>query len=284
MTIDEITKKQLLKIKSLYNYGLSTLESSQQYKAFSILNFHDCVELLMILYAKSIDVKIDNIPFMGYWEEIKKKAEKDKNIVELEHKCQMRKLNEIRVNIKHKGIFPDSDEINDCQVYTKSFLELHFEKCFGVNFNELSLVNLIEDEKLRKMLKDAEELILNDEYKESINLSEKAFTQLIDKYDKSKLVFDSAHIYSEVSALLYEDQYLSIINQRFETIFESIIILSHNINFKRFIIFKIIIDQSSKKESINKISNANFCIQFVVDSYLKMQEYEFNPDSLIEES
>lgn len=90
----EIIIRRLAIIKYLYNLGAQQSMQVDMVAGFSILSFHDCAEMFLLLVAENKGMKGENV-FMDYWNKIP----------ELTLKESMRILKERRVNIKHKGLF-----------------------------------------------------------------------------------------------------------------------------------------------------------------------------------
>jgi hypothetical protein len=68
----------------------------------------------------------------------------------------MEKINRARVNLKHHGQRPTSDQLHDYLITTKNFLEEACPLCFCIELNEVSMADLIKDQKTRDLLKTAE--------------------------------------------------------------------------------------------------------------------------------
>ena len=94
MLSKELIIKRLSLIKYLYKIGLDQSYQSETIGAFSVLSFHDSIEMFLKLYAEHRNEKSDKFDFMTYWE----------TFPELTLKESMRNLNERRKNIKHSVI------------------------------------------------------------------------------------------------------------------------------------------------------------------------------------
>jgi hypothetical protein len=90
----EIIIRRLAIIKYLYNLGAQQSMQVDMVAGFSILSFHDCAEMFLLLVAENKGMKGENV-FMDYWNKIP----------ELTLKESMRILKERRVNIKNSVVF-----------------------------------------------------------------------------------------------------------------------------------------------------------------------------------
>lgn len=98
--------RRLAIIKYLYNIGVQQSMQVETIAGFSILAFHDCAEMFLLLVAENKGMKAQT-NFMSYWDDYP----------ELTLKESMRALKDRRVNIKHKGQFPSKSDIEISRIY-----------------------------------------------------------------------------------------------------------------------------------------------------------------------
>ena len=89
----EIVIRRLAVIKYLYNIGIQQSMQVETTAGFSILSFHDCAEMFLLLIAENKGIKTKDLSFMEYWDKCP----------ELTLKESMNALKERRISIKHKG-------------------------------------------------------------------------------------------------------------------------------------------------------------------------------------
>ena len=97
----EIIIRRLAVIKYLYNTGVQQSMQVETVAGFSVLTFHDCAEMFLILVAENKNDKCEKWSFMDFWN----------NYPELTLRESMRNLKERRISIKHKGQFPSKADI-----------------------------------------------------------------------------------------------------------------------------------------------------------------------------
>lgn len=134
MLNQEIILRRLALIKQLYKIGLEQSYQVDTIASFSILSFHDSIEMFLKLVAENLDLKADKYNFIDYWE----------NIANLTLKESMRNINARRVNIKHKGLLPSKIDIEISRVNTTDFFEQNVKLQFDIEFNDISLLTLIQ--------------------------------------------------------------------------------------------------------------------------------------------
>ena len=103
MLNSEIIIRRLALIKYLYKIGEQQSKQVETIAGFSILTFHDCVEMFLILVAEHNDIQIDRkINFMDFWDKFPNLTLKE----------SMRAVKDRRVSAKHRGQFPSRSDID----------------------------------------------------------------------------------------------------------------------------------------------------------------------------
>lgn len=114
--------KRLPFIRYLYSLAIQQSRQPKPLNAASILTFHDSVELFLQLACGELDVETKEfIKFPEYWELTKGKLPNGRD---LGYESQMRRLNRLRVNLKHHGIMPDESDIEGSRVNVTNFLRI----------------------------------------------------------------------------------------------------------------------------------------------------------------
>ena len=139
--------------KYFINKGKGQLKNNTQLSsAHALLHFHDATEILLLAIADNIGYKVP-YNFMKHWEEAKIKGTK------LPYFNELNNLNRLRVSIKHYGILPSiADCIESERNVTNFFIEV-LKDIFSLDFNSISLSDLVLDNDIRKHLALAEKFI-----------------------------------------------------------------------------------------------------------------------------
>jgi len=118
-----------------------------------IILLQDSVELFLIAICEHVNVENrENLKFHEYFKEIKKKV--PGKIIPF--KDDMLKLNKQRVSVKHYGIRP---YIDDCKTFRKNvylFFKETSKSHLNIDFDSISLANLLSEKKLKTIMKQAE--------------------------------------------------------------------------------------------------------------------------------
>lgn len=285
---NEIILKRLAIIKYLYKIGVEQSKQVETVAAFSILSFHDSVEMFLKFLAESKNINSNKFDFLDYWSKIPTLTLKE----------TMRNLNTRRVNIKHKGILPSKTDIEISRVNTTDFFDQNVVLHFNIKFTEISLSDLVNNSDVKQLLNEAQVNLESKNFKDSIVKSALAFDNLIYSYENNKSVsFNNPFFFGE--DLTFNNSFYVKIKDRkmsefvdkvkdsLDALKKAVKIISFGIDYKKYVKFdlltptihKNIMGESLVDLNIVKkwnIDNAQYCIDFVIDSALKLQDFDFD--------
>ena len=297
---EKIIVNRLAKIKYLYKIGIEQSMQEGTFAGFSLLSFHDCAEMFLLLVAEEHGDKIEeNMPFMGFWNKYK-----DLSLIE-----PMRKLKDRRVNIKHKGLFPSKMDIEESRVAITNFLRENVFKQFKKDFDSISLADLIDYPNIKEYVINAEMCLnQNDLYSSLVN-AKIGFEELLSTYESDKRQWRES-IFS-VGERIGKD-YRNLVSSSKEGLrwFEQVTRTTNDvrrilkvsalgIDYKKYALFDFITPKiletcrtgkdkyvHDSKDNFEKTRNitaqdCQFCIDFVIDSALKLQEFQFSINDYI---
>lgn len=156
--------KQLLLCKRLFAEGSMFGERPDAVSSgLAISLFQDSVEMCVwaLVKEKNITAK-DGASFTANLEAVQKAG------FMVQHVAKLSELNKARVGFKHYGNLPAPDEAVKFQAYVDDFLKAAFRDHFNLDFEELSLVDLVSDGQVRKRLKDAERLMQGGDFTKAV--------------------------------------------------------------------------------------------------------------------
>lgn len=88
-------------------------------------------------------------------------------------------VHELRNDAQHQGVIPSADEVQKSINYTESFVRSVFKSAFDKEFDELMLADMIENEEIQNLIKEAEKALGEDKFEDSIIASAKAFQKAL---------------------------------------------------------------------------------------------------------
>jgi len=248
---------------------------------------------------------------MEYWDLISQKLSNQ----ELTQKESMRRLNKARVALKHHGTLPSKLDIEAFRASATNFFEENTPIVFGLDFSDISLVELVQCEDVKNNLKDAEKALKENKIEEALGKVAIAFAQLIDDYEsrkrgrygKSPFFFGESTTFlgsfhmgiNRVTGSKFERrlaEFIDKVGESIRSLQHAVKILSLGIDYRKYVKFRLItptpyISRASdgtytyhvskvKWDSKRKptVEDVQFCIDFVIESAVILQEFDFSVD------
>lgn len=284
--------KRLALIKQLYKIGLEQSYKNESIAVYSILAFHDSIEMFLKLVAENKGINSAGFNFLEYWNKIP-----DLTSIEL-----MRNLNARRVNLKHKGLLPAKSEIEASRVNTLDFFEQNTSKQFGLEFSEISLIELVNYAEVKSLLNESQKALDNGVVEDCIEKVAYAFDELLHVYENNKSVWSDSPFFFGKNiksnfVIRVDDKklgdFIDNVKESIEELRKAVKITCLGIDYKEYLKFKILTPIVTRFIGGNKLAevmgkkkwtkeNCQFCIDFVVACSLKLQEYDFDVESLEE--
>lgn len=298
----DIIIKRLALIKYLYKLGIEQSRQSETIASFSILSLHDSIEMYLKLLAEHLNLKSDNFNFLDYWT----------NIPTLTLKESMRNFNARRVNIKHKGLLPSKADIEICRVNASDFFTQNTLLQFGLDFSEISLFSLVQYDNVRLHLENAQKALDENKIEICIETVAIAFDELISTYEDSKSsnYGNSPFFFGKDLTFLssfhmgigreYDDrvgqklgEFVEKVKDSLDGIQKAVKIMSFGFDYKKFVKFKLLTPSITRMMNGKRLAevwgkkkwtkeNCQYCIDFVLDSSLKLQEFDFDINELLD--
>lgn len=182
------TIKRLSFIKYLHEQAIDSLKLPEPMCYSGILSLQDSIELFLQLAAEEKNVVIPaKASFMDYWSAFEKSS------LPLPQKVSMERLNKARVGLKHSGLFPQKGDLMDFIVSSKLFFDESSTLIFSKSFKEISLVDFISSDLVKKSIEAAQIHRSRGEYLEATSEYAVGFEILIDEYE-SKMRSDRGQI------------------------------------------------------------------------------------------
>jgi hypothetical protein len=266
--------------------------------------FHDSIEFFLQLICDYKNINVKNPPLMEYFEEIEKKG----GIV-LEEQESIRKFNNSRSSLKHKGLLVSKSDIEVAKAAVLSFFLQNTSLVFETDFDSLSLIEFVTYLPTKEYLQKAEKKIFQESYTKAINDISMAFDLLINDYIKEKLgdkFFVEHGAYSifqskqDISTRLLDyrvpfevnnninhlNQFAKDLEMQIDALRESLKINALDIDYRKYIIFrKYVIPPfrpigegvyfADTKRVYTK-EECQFCMDFVIESAIKVQELDLD--------
>jgi hypothetical protein len=298
---EQIQKLSL--IKFLLAYSKDKLKSPHPINSLAILMLQDALELFLDLVANEIGLTVEDRQFMKYIKQINTELDKKGENL-LSETTGLEKINKSRVNFKHYGIPIASEFVEESYYITSSFLESNTLRFFKIHLEDISLVELISDDVVKSHLMTAISDYREERIDTAISNLAISFSSLLRNYESNKLTrsWKSAFYFGENQSFFSMHEirqtfgseisgFFEKTNKNFDLIRASLKMLAFGIDYRKFVKFSSLTPHVSWSmggkwyvdlgmNNTKGISNDDFdfCVSFIIESSLKMQEFDFSLD------
>jgi len=283
----EILLKRLSIVKILYKQGIEQSKQSEATSFFSILSFHDCIDMYLHVAAEHQNIpKTKQKLFLRDYLDL---------IPNIQGKTAILKLNDRRNDIKHNSVVPGKIEIEASRVNVTDFLIDNTPNIFGFKFEDVSLFELVVFPDTKTHLIAAQKYLDKNKPVETVEEVTTAFHKLIYSYKESKSNWVGRQGFEFISPIhnrhTQHSQAISKINENLISLNTALELLSLGIDYKKYTKFQFLTPLATRmgngsyvlelfgKRNWNK-ENCQFLIDFVVECALQLQEFDFSVDSL----
>lgn len=177
VTTDAIRRLRLARL--LLNQAVDHARVDHEaHSAACATSLQDAIEVALLALAETLSVAIPaRSDFDKYFSLINEKIAPKT----LPLHAQMMRLNKIRVQAKHSGIFPKHSEVANLVPVAGAFLEEICTAHLGVRFGALNLSTMIENVEQKAFVEEAELLLSTGNYLEAATAARKAFYLAFEK-------------------------------------------------------------------------------------------------------
>jgi hypothetical protein len=320
VNIDKTTMERLTFIKYLYNTAVDQSGKPEPQCSLSLLAFHDSVEFFLQLTAMYLGVNKKAPNFMDYWGLID--TAPGKKGTPLNQKESMRRL-EARGQLKHQGIRPSKLDIEGYREDVKNFFMQNTKLVFDLEFAKLSLIDLVQFDRVRDRLNEAQKALDKDMIKIALADVAIAFKLLIGEYESTKTrrfglspffpgksfqhingkdIFREGYnntFFNSVSDIGKHTldksvnvkklvDFIDSVSESMESIQNTLKLISLGIDYRKYVKFRLYIpailwsmgepiiqERDWGSRGLPKIEDVSFCINFVIEFAIALQEFDF---------
>ena len=153
MSLSQEEGRRLAFIRYLHHQGVEQGRLPEPQSSAAVLLLHDAVEAFLLLAAEHLGAGASR-EFGQYWDALS--PAKLPGGVDLAVKQGMQRLNRVRVNLKHHGVQPSKTAIDQNLADTATFFAANTPLVFGIDYDQVSMADVIEQEKVRELVRKAE--------------------------------------------------------------------------------------------------------------------------------
>jgi hypothetical protein len=160
-------------IRFLHQDGIDQARRPHPMSSAAILSFHDAVELFYVLALDHMAVQVNpKSSFEDYWREL------SKVVPNLSGRRGMERLNRVRVNLKHHGSIPGTQQVADARSDVDAFLAANTQAVFGVDYDTVTMADVVPQEPVRTKIGAAAAAEAAGDRQEAMGLLAEAFDEL----------------------------------------------------------------------------------------------------------
>jgi hypothetical protein len=295
--LDEQMLRKLAFVKYVYGLAVDQSREPDPQRAAALLTFHNAVEFWLRLASEKLGAPLDR-NFMMHWSLFASLTPP----IDLTQKGPMSLLNDARANLKHHLALPSTLNLESYRATATDFFDENTPRVFGIPFDSVSLVEMVQCERARTLLREAQATLVNDQRKEALEKTALAFTALLDDYEDSvQDGFDSPFRFDPqgpriMSSPRFRDYSLrefgSSVYQMFDGVGRSLSrlsqalrILALGIDYRRYVRFQRLtprvepglrgpVTVSRHLGEAPSGAECNGCIDFVVDCAIHLQQLD----------
>ena len=300
MALDHNSMRRLAFVRYLYQLGVGQSRASAPLNSASVLTLHDAVELFLQLASEHLNVGAGQPSFMEYWGILNKKLDER----ELAQQESMRRLNKARVALKHHGTLPSDLDIEAFRGSVTSFFEDNTPLVFGLQLDDVSLIEFVNPESARELLREANRLVDDGNTLDAMDKVAMSFGDMIQDYEDRKrdrfggspfffgkdLTFQSSFFMGTDKIDRKLSHFVDRVKESLEAQQNAIKMLALGIDYRKYsrfkrltpILFKTVggavIQRRRGQETGIGLEDARFCVDFVIESALALSEFDYSVD------
>lgn len=181
ITLDDITRKKLILVRQIFQRAILQQGNRYSYvdRIMALIGFDLCNETILKAVIGSVSPK-DSIK--TDFQSIVNQAESillANQLSNIPDKPKIQHVRALRNDAQHKAKYPNENDVSDCRTYTQDFLRQITQNVWGLDFETISLVDLIQNIEVKKLLMSASEKLTKQDYTDSAFDSKAAFQAMI---------------------------------------------------------------------------------------------------------
>lgn len=272
---------KLVKVKYIFSKGRGFLDDyGPCTMGIAVSLLQDSVEMLLRLIAEKNHVSISKTElFHSIIDKINTKINTDG----IKYKTSLNDLNSSRNNFKHSGNEPVKNDVVNFYRDMEAFFVYACSNFLNIDFSNISLVDLIGHQRTINWLKNAEDLLKNEKYVDSVGASACAFA-VFRKYMCGDDFLRRDVNYPKLNVDKAVNEYFNNIEKQLNDQTDKMEMIVNGVSlpdYRKFMAMTPYISfynsgqihqHKMKMRVIPQREEAQFCIRFVLESALVMKE------------
>lgn len=286
ITADTLTLKKLTLTKQIYQRAIRNSKSTNPAdRIISVILYDLSVETILNTVVSSIDsTKTPADHFPGLLSQVELLMTQ-KGLGVVPDRNNILRIHNIRNDAQHDARDPSESDQSDCATYCRDFLKNISKQVWDLDFEKISLADLVQNSTIKQYLIDAEEALKNKDYKKAVEKAATGLEKSLNMVSKSVVgrapAFDNQIVVSDTFGRNQKPS--REYSQSIENMRRTLAFLALNINYIDYLQFKKIagnpswtigntdpVDFYNQKTNILE-NDAEYVISFSVNSILSME-------------
>ena len=170
ISLDIITRKKLILVKQLYQRALIQAELVHSFadRILALICFDLTNETILKAVVSSLNsYKVPANDFQGILQQDDNELASAK-LPLVPSKVQILHIRTLRNDAQHKAKYPNEVDVSDCRTYTRDFLRQIILDVWEEDFDSISLIDEVQNTKVKQFLVEAESTLKAGDYVESV--------------------------------------------------------------------------------------------------------------------
>ncbi|MCX6821077.1 MAG: hypothetical protein NT016_03960 [Candidatus Aenigmarchaeota archaeon] len=174
--IDDLILKKLILLKLFFEHGKNhSRYDTKLDNMFAIHHFDLCNEFILRILSDYLKIDIDKLVTMeNIYDCINKNLEKNHENT-LTMKKEVLRVRQLRNDIQHLAETKTRDSVDESFVWTKNFLSETTKTIFEIDFDTISLSDLIKDDRFKTEIKKSEKFLEEGKICDALTISDSIF-------------------------------------------------------------------------------------------------------------
>jgi hypothetical protein len=185
--IDSITRKKLIIVKQLYQNAViqSASRNSVLSRLLSVISFDLAIETVLRTIIGSLDSsKSPADGFQGLVQQCDALMT-SAGYSTVPDRANILHVHSIRNDAQHKAKYPNESDVDDCRIYARDFLRKIIVELWGLDIEQISLTDVIQNEKVRQYLVDAENSLAQGNYQQALQSASAGLTWTLKRVENA---------------------------------------------------------------------------------------------------
>jgi hypothetical protein len=183
LPLDPVTLKKLALVKQIYQqaYLQSTARPSPVSRIIAIVTFDLATETVLKAVVSALEPSKNPEKLFQPLLQSADSLLASKGFPPVPDQVQIQHVHSLRNDAQHKAKYPTEIEVSDSRAFTKTFLDNITTQVWGKNFEDISLIDLIQNAEVKALLQSARGYFDSNDYTQCVAYLKVAFELAIGK-------------------------------------------------------------------------------------------------------